>query len=73
MNEIFGKIDNKGAKSGYTTIFSNFSLIYGIKWHIEVNNDFFSQKLVFTYIYPLHFGQYKGKTKFLRKMFSGKK
>ena len=33
----------------------------------------FLQKLVFTFIYPIHFGQYKGKTKFLRKMFSGKK
>ena len=33
----------------------------------------FLQKLVFTFINPIHFGQYKGKTKFLRKMFSGKK
>ena len=33
----------------------------------------FLQKLVFTFIYPIQFGQYKGKIKFLRKMFSGKK
>ena len=33
----------------------------------------FLQKLVFTFIYPIDFGQYEGKTKFIRKIFSGKK
>ena len=33
----------------------------------------FLQKLVFTFIYPIDLGQYEGKTKFLRKIFSGKK
>ena len=33
----------------------------------------FLRKLVYIFIYPIHFGQYKGKTKFLRKIFSGEK
>ena len=33
----------------------------------------FLQKLVFTFIYPIDLGQYEGKTKFPRKIFSGKK
>ena len=74
MNKIFCKIDNKGAISGYATIFSTFSLVYGIKWHIlGVQQWFFCKNWFFTFIYPIHFGQYKGKTKILRKMFCGKK
>ena len=73
MNEIFCKIDNKGAISGYATIFSIFFIDLWHKMAYRGKTMIFLQKLVFTFIYPIHFGQYKGKTKFLRKMFSGKK
>ena len=53
MNEIFCKIDNKGAISGSAAIFSIFSLIYGIKWHLGVKQWFFWENW-FTYLFILY-------------------
>ena len=73
MNEVFCKINNKGAISGYATIFFYFFIDLWYKMAYRGKTMIFLQKLVFTFIYPIDFRQYEGKSKFLRNFFSGKK
>ena len=62
MNEIFCKIDNKGAISGSAAIFSIFFIDLWHKMAYWGKTMIILQILDLTFIYPIHFGQYKGKT-----------